>query len=104
MKQSIQESSVRGQPQFLTERLQLAVFLHATGQLRFLRCERSRPGKVRFVFEDPESIGNDLELDFDRGATVSGSALFASQKFLRRKMSEALENLNIGEFVNGNSN
>jgi hypothetical protein len=76
---------------FATERLPLAIFLHATERLRFLRCEPSnRSGKVVFVFADADSRGSQAELEFDRGATVPATALFASQKYLRRKMTEAL--------------
>lgn len=76
---------------FTTERLPLAVFLHATAQLTFIGCEpTNRMGKVAFVFSDPHSIGSQLELEFDRGATVTASSLFASQKFLRRLMTETL--------------
>ena len=57
---------------FTTERLQLAVVLHATGGLPFLGCESSRNGKVRFVFEDPDHIGEHAELEFDRGADLPG--------------------------------
>jgi len=57
-----------------------------------LRCDASETGKVRFVFEDPDNTGPQVELDFDRGAAVAAAAIFASQKFLRRKMSEALNN------------
>ena len=77
---------------FVTERLQLAIFLHASQILPFSHCELGPSGKVRFVFGDPELAGAELELKFDRGAQVPATDLFASQKFLRRKMSEALEN------------
>jgi hypothetical protein len=84
---------------FPTERLQLAIYLHAAQRLPFQRCEISGSRKVRFVFEDPGNIGPQAELEFDRGAEVSASDLFASQKFLRRRMSEAN---NIGKTENGN--
>ncbi len=80
-------------PTFETERLQFAVFLHATERLPFSQCEMAGKGKVRFVFEDPENIGDQTELDFERGAEVPATALFASQKFLRRKMSQILRNI-----------
>ena len=94
---------------FLTERLQLAVFLHATGRLRLVSCEISKAGRIQFVFDDPEHIGEQAELEFDRGARVSGTDLFASQKFLRRKMTETLNNQqfnnqNIGGTYHGYSN
>lgn len=80
-----------------TERLQLAIYVHATARLLFLGCELGDKGKVRFLFEDPERRGSQIELDYDRGAEVAGTALFASQKFLRRTMSEALNKRRIGK-------
>jgi isocitrate dehydrogenase len=85
-------------PLFFTERLQLAIFIHASQRLRFAGCEPTEAGRVRFVFHDPEQIGSQVELDFDRGATVSACSIFASQKFLRRQMSAALENLKNGVY------
>jgi hypothetical protein len=80
---------------FSTERLQLAIYLHASGRLGFLRCEPATNNKIRFVFQDPDSSGPLAELEFDRGAEVAASDLFASQKYLRRRMSEALNNRRI---------
>ena len=80
---------------FCTERLQLAIFIHATDRLPFTGCELVRPGALRFVFEDPEHLGKQVELEFDRGAAVAATALFASQKFLRRSMTETLEQRSI---------
>ena len=77
---------------FLTERLQLAIYLHATGKPRFIGCENNGMGKVRFVFEDPDRNGDKLELEFDRGAAVPATAIFASQKYLRRMMTDKLNN------------
>jgi hypothetical protein len=85
---------------FQTERLQLAIFLHSTGGLRLLGCERNGGTKLRFVFDDPQEKGAQAELDFDRGAPVAATSLFASQKFLRRQMSDAL-NRKIGEKEHG---
>ncbi len=75
---------------FSTERLPLACFLHAANKLKFLRAEPIGSGKVQFVFADPANQGDEFELQYECGAAVSASGLFASQKFLRRKMSEAL--------------
>jgi len=83
---------------FMTERLPLAIYSHASGKLQFSHCESTGNGKVRFVFRDPQHIGCELELEFERGAQVPATAIFASQKFLRRKMSEALNNRKTGEY------
>ncbi len=82
---------------FQTERLPLAIYLHASGKLEFSHCESTSNSKVRFIFRDPQHIGCELELEFERGAQVPATAIFASQKFLRRKMSEALNNRKTGE-------
>jgi hypothetical protein len=83
---------------FSTERLQLAIYLHASERLPFLRCDAGQNNKIRFVFEDPDSFGPQAELEFDRGAVVPATDLFASQKYLRRSMSEALENRKIENY------
>jgi hypothetical protein len=80
---------------FSTERLPLAIYLHAAEQFPFLRCEANEAEKVRFLFEDPSDAGSQAELEFDRGAEVPATALFASQKYLRRKMSGAIYNRRI---------
>jgi hypothetical protein len=77
---------------FVTERLPLAVFIHASGRLFFLGCEVVRPGVLQFAFADPERLETQIELEFDRGAPIPATALFASQKYLRRVMTEALSN------------
>jgi hypothetical protein len=83
---------------FSTERLQLAIYLHASQRLPFLHCGAGQNNKIRFVFEDSDSSGPQAELEFDRGAEVAATNLFASQKYLRRKMSEALENRKIENY------
>lgn len=77
-----------------TERLQFAIFLHASQKLEFIGIEPSSFGRIQFVFSDPEGQGAQYELEFDRGAAVPATAIFASQKFLRREMSQIL---NIGK-------
>lgn len=80
-------------PEFTTERLPLAIFLHATERLPYLRCDvSSRSGKILFVFSDQDSQGPQAELEFDRGAAAPATAIFASQRFLRRTMTETLNN------------
>ena len=55
--------------------------------------------RVQFLFDDPKHIGDGLELDFENGAKVPATSLFASQKYLRRQMSEALDNRRTREYV-----
>ena len=82
---------------FVTERFPLAIYLHASSSLNFSHCECASSDKVRFVFFDPEQLGNELELAFERGAQVPATVVFASQKFLRRKMSVELNNRKTGD-------
>jgi hypothetical protein len=74
---------------FLTERLPLATFLHASQRLRLSRCELVGD-KVQFIFSDPEHIGDQAELDFENGECVPAKSLFASQTYLRRRISDTL--------------
>jgi hypothetical protein len=80
---------------FTTERLQLAIYLHASKRLTLSHCECKANGKVRFVFQDPNHLAAHAELEFAQGALLPAIDLFASQTFLRRKMSEAIENRRI---------
>jgi hypothetical protein len=80
---------------FRTESLQVSMYLHATGSLKFLKCEPSRSGKQVFLFADPQGIGDECELKFNNGGLVAATSLFASQKYLRRIMSQT-ENQNLG--------
>ena len=75
---------------FITERLPLSVFLHASQRLRFSHCELVDAGRVQFVFLDPEQLGDQAELAFENGESVPAKSLFASQTYLRRCMSAAL--------------
>ena len=74
--------------QFKTERLPLAVFLHAANRLSFKNCEPSRPGKLVFIFDDPDNRGIDEQLAFDAGASVPANAIFGSYNFMRQVMTE----------------
>lgn len=84
-------NSVSDTPAFRTERLQLASYLHATERLLFRGCESETGAvKVDFVFEDPNGVGSQLELEYEKGAVCSAAGLFASQKYLRRKIDQTL--------------
>jgi hypothetical protein len=72
---------------FTTERLHLAIYLHATGFLELMACKQSRPGRQCFEFVDPDQRSDELEFQFDNGGTAPASSLFASQTYLRRLMS-----------------
>jgi hypothetical protein len=76
---------------FSTQRLPLAIFLHASERLQFFGCQLvSDRDKVEFFFHDPQHLGDQAELAFENGEFVSAKALFASQTYLRRRMNNAL--------------
>jgi len=83
--------------EFSTKSLQLAIFLHASDLLPYLRTEPNGDGKVNFVFRDDKGQGQEFQLEFSRGAVVSARNLFASQTFLRQQMSGITENPKNGE-------
>jgi hypothetical protein len=86
--------------EFSTKSLQLAIFLHASDLLPYLRTEPAGDGKVSFVFRDENWQGQQLQLEYNRGAAVAARNLFASQTFLRQQMSRTTENSNIGDSPN----
>jgi hypothetical protein len=88
--------------EFSTKSLQLAIFLHASEALPYLRTEpdRGASGKVNFIFRDDAGRGSQLQLEYNRGSAVPARNLFASQTFLRQQMSGITENLKNGESSN----
>jgi len=86
--------------EFSTKSLQLAIFLHASELLPYLRTEPNGGGKVNFVFLDANAQGQQFQLEYSRGAAVVARNLFASQTFLRQQMSAAIENSKNGELKN----
>jgi hypothetical protein len=83
--------------EFSTKSLQLAIFLHASELLPYLRAESNGDGKARFVFRDDKGQGQQFQLEYSRGAVVAARNLFASQTFIRQQMSAVIENSKIGE-------
>jgi hypothetical protein len=85
--------------EFSTKNLQLAVFIHASQLLPYLRTERAGAAqdKLRFVFSDPDVRGSQIQLDYNLGAQVAARSLFASQTYLRQQMSSVVENLKLGD-------
>ena len=75
--------------QFRTADLAFAAFLACTRLLPFIRCERSGGNRVNFVFEDPESRGHRLYLEYEGGATTPAAAFHAAVKLLRREIDAA---------------
>ena len=54
---------------FRTEDLPFASYLYATRRLRFAGCEPVNGfGRIAFVFDDPGSEGDRLEVEFEGGA------------------------------------
>jgi hypothetical protein len=88
--------------EFSTKSFQLAIFLHASESLPYLRTEpdSGSTGKVNFIFRDDAGRGPQLQLEYNRGAAVPARNLFASQTFLRQQMTGINENLKNGDSSN----
>jgi hypothetical protein len=88
--------------EFSTKSFQLAIFIHASESLPYLRTEPDRggSGKVNFIFRDDAGRGPQLQLEYNRGAAVPARNLFASQTFLRQQMTGITENLKNGDSSN----
>ncbi len=68
---------------FSTTQLSLAVYLHATRSLYFLKVQSTGPYRYQFLFRDPKGVGNRCEMEMESGKLVSAAAIFASQKYMR---------------------
>jgi hypothetical protein len=75
--------------EFRTKRLAFASFLHAARSLPYLGATNSDDGRVAFIFQDEQSLGPQLEMEFDAGANVPAIRLFSSQTYLRRQIAAA---------------
>jgi hypothetical protein len=85
--------------EYRTKSFQLAIYIHASEALPYLRTEPDlgTSGKVNFIFRDDACRGPQLQLEYNRGAAVPARNLFASQTFLRQQMSGITENLKNGD-------
>ena len=92
---------------YTTKKLHFAIYLVGTGLLKLDSIRKVGTSDCEFDFKDPDHQALQLDMDFDKGATVSARDLFAAQKFVRRKMSEALGINNTrrtGEYGHANRN
>ena len=76
---------------YTTKKLHFAIYLVGTGLLELDSIRKVGPTDCVFDFKDPDHQALQLDMDFDKGATVSARDLFAAQKFVRRRMTEALD-------------
>ncbi len=78
---------------FKTTRLPFAAYLHCQRLLEFQGCEVVDEKTVSFTFADSEGKAEELELAFDqgRGTPVEPRAFVTSERFLKRKLQQALK-------------
>ena len=77
-------------PLFKTESLTFAAFLRSKDALRFLGCERGDLDRVKFVFADPEGLGERLMSDYINGNDTTHARVFhESVRRLRIAMKHA---------------
>ncbi len=83
---------------FQTEDLPFACFLLTSNRLRFLGCRDGQAGRITFSFDDPQSQGEELRIEYESGALVPAVAYYDSMRRLRRLMTQTREK---GERNNG---
>ncbi len=77
---------------FKTEDLPTAAFICATRRLKFIRCEQvNGSGRIAFVFDDPEGVGEELHVQFESGAECPATLFYDAIRHLRRVMSRSME-------------
>jgi hypothetical protein len=71
---------------FKTDRLNTAVYLHASKLLPYVGIRRVNHFKVEFVFEDADHKAAEIEMNFESGASLPLTSVLASLHFLRKAM------------------
>jgi hypothetical protein len=71
---------------FKTDRLNTAVYLHASKLLPYVGIRRVNHFKVEFVFEDADHKAAEIEMNFESGASLPVTSVLASLRFLRYAM------------------
>jgi hypothetical protein len=89
---------------FRTTQLSLAIYLHASRALEFLKVERIGPNRFEFLFRDDDEQGPRHEMEMESGKPVSAAAIFASQKYLRQVLTKAQNTPNITGVSNDRTN
>ena len=75
---------------FTTERVQIASFVHAL-DWPYRGCKKNHKGRVEWQFTDTDGRGGLIELLYEKGAKVSASSLFASERFIKREMYQVVD-------------
>ena len=71
---------------FRTDSLNLAVYLHASKLLPYVGIKRVNSFKMEFVFEDADHKADEIEMNYESGASLPVNAVLASLRFLRKAM------------------
>lgn len=72
---------------FSTSNMGLAAYCIASRRLKYVKTIGNHPNPADFVFEDPDNIGPQLELEYINGeTTVVASDFLARIKSLRRSI------------------
>lgn len=71
-----------------TQNLDLAVFLTATGRLRFVGLAPNGGGKLKFRFEGNAGQLSDFENEFASGAEAPAIAVLSTYRAIRQAMQQ----------------
>ena len=76
------------QKNFRTTQLSLAIYLHASRSLEFVKVEEMSPNRYAFLFGDDDGQGPRHQMEMESGKLVSAAAIFASQKYMRHLLEQ----------------
>jgi hypothetical protein len=86
---------------FITSDMALAAYLTTTKKLRFLKIIPHGTAPAEICFDDPESIGQAIELDFMNGdALVSAPDYHAHLRSIRKSIQVAMARQNPSKGAN----
>lgn len=72
--------------EFRTTDLPLAAYPHSTRRLQFIGCEQSDSRLIVFCFNDPQSVGESISIEFEAGAQCVATVFYDSVRRLRKVM------------------
>ena len=74
---------IEPQKRYRTAHLELASYIHASNSLKLAGTEMIGH-RMEYIFDGPESVGKQIEINYHNGAPISAVKLFNSHKTLRR--------------------
>jgi len=84
--------------EYHTTDMSFGAYLLTTKKLRFIRIDPVTP-LAKIVFDDPQQIGHQLEIDFTNGAEAPAAEFHSKLRHLRRKLDAAIHPVKSRRFL-----